>query len=313
MVIRRCIYLFIVLLQLTTVKAQTVAGEVKIRYGGVAPLRIDYPDNAYSYQWYKYGKPISGATTFMYSAREEGDYQVRATNINDCQSDLSDIFRVMMEVSDLEVIKKSETKFVGPNEPYTYTITVENKGNTDNTNVTVRDHLPPNLTFLEIVSFSAGTANHENGLVLWTLPELRFNNRKETLVIRVKSKVAGTAVNTASVKGGDPTLVDLVPYNDFSTDTKKIIGDIKVPNVITPNGDGKNDLFKIDGIELYKENTLAIFNRWGNEVFRSTQGYRNNWNGDGLSEGTYYYVLKLVSKENVESSVTGWITILRDK
>ncbi len=312
MVARRLIVMAMLFLQLIAAKAQTVAGDVRIRYGGVASLRVDLPDNTYSYQWYRDGRALPGANTFMLTVREAGDYQVSATNRGICQSDLSDIFRVIVETSDLEVIKKSEARPVGPNEPFLYEITVENKGNTDNPNVEVLDRLPTNLTFLGIQSKSLGTANHENGVIKWLIPLLR-DKQKETLMLKVQGKIAGTVVNTASVKGGDLTLLDLNPANDSSTDTKKIVGNIKVPNVITPNGDGKNDVLKIEGIELYKENTLSIFNRWGNEVYRSPGGYTNNWSGEGLSEGTYYYVLKLVSKEGASSSVTGYITLLRDK
>ncbi|MDQ8004115.1 MAG: gliding motility-associated C-terminal domain-containing protein [Pedobacter sp.] len=311
MVLRRLTYVAVLFLQVIFAKAQTVAGDVRIRSGGVVSLRIDNTANTFSYQWYRNGRAIPGANTFMYTAREPGDYQVRATN-GECLSDMSDIFRVILETSDLEVKKTSEARFVGPNEPFLYTISVRNKGNTDNPNVTVLDRLPSNLTFVNIEPVQLGNASYDNGLVRWTIPLLADQQSAE-LNLRVQGKVAGTVVNTAEVNGGDPTLIDPDLSNNTSTDTKKIIGNIKTPNVITPNGDGKNDVFKIDGIELYRENTLSIFNRWGNEVFRSAGGYKNNWNGDGLSEGTYYYVLKLVSKEGVDSSVTGWITLLRDK
>mgnify|MGYP003574981760 CR=1 FL=1 len=312
MVLRRFTYVAVLFLQVLFVKAQApVAGEVRIRYGGVATLRIDNPASTYSYRWFRDGRPIPNATTFMYAAREPGDYRVQVTN-GECLSDMSDIFRVVLEVSDLEVVKTSETRFVGPNEPFVYTIIARNKGNTDNPNVTVADRLPPNLTFLNIENVTLGNAGHEGGMVTWTIPLLADQQSAE-LRIKVLAKVAGTVINKADIATGDRTLFDPDESNNTSTDTKKIIGNIKTPNVITPNGDGKNDVFKIDGIELYRENTLSIFNRWGNEVFRSAGGYRNNWDGNGLSEGTYYYVLKLVSREGVDSSVTGWITLLRDK
>lgn len=311
--LRRLIYLVILLLQVTIVKAQT-ANEVRIRQGGTAHLRVDDPTGTYSYQWYRYGQPISGATTFMFNTTTEGDYQVRAISQEDCASDLSDVFRVIVEYSDLEVIKKSDPKPVGPNEPYTYTITVRNKGNTDNPNVQMTDIFPPNLKFISIESYSHGLPpQYANGRISWTIPLLVSGAPPAILVIKAQGIMEGNIINTASIASGDPTLPDPDLENNTSTDVKKIIGNIKVPNVITPNGDGKNDVLKIEGIELYKESSLAIFNRWGNEVYRSPGNYLNNWSGDGLSEGTYYYVLKLVSKQNAQSAVTGWITLLRDK
>jgi len=74
-------------------------------------------------------------------------------------------------------------------------------------------------------------------------------------------------------------------------------GEIKEPelvNVITPNGDGVNDLLVVKNIDSIKPCKLAIYNRWGDELF-STSDYQNNWDGKykgkSLPEGTYYYVL----------------------
>lgn len=312
MKLRRLIYLVILLLQIKIVKAQTT-NPVRIRLGGSATLKVDNPSGTYSYQWYRYGQPISGANTAMYNVTTEGKYQVRVISQEGCSSDLSDIIDVIAEFSNLEITKKSEEKFVGPNEPFTYTIKVRNIENTDNPNVQVTDIFPPNLKYISIESYTPGTRpQYANGRIDWTIPLLR-NGDEATLVIRAQGIMVGDIINTANVVGGDPTLHDPDRSNNTSTDIKKIIGNIKVPNVITPNGDGKNDVFKIAGIELYKESSLSIFNRWGNEVYRSPVKYLNNWNGDGLSEGTYYYVLKLVSREGNQSAVTGYITLLRDK
>lgn len=67
--------------------------------------------------------------------------------------------------------------------------------------------------------------------------------------------------------------------------------DLKIPNVFTPNGDGKNDNFEIIGVENYDRVDLVIVNRWGNEVYRMNN-YNNKWNGQGLNEGTYFYIIE---------------------
>jgi len=80
---------------------------------------------------------------------------------------------------------------------------------------------------------------------------------------------------------------------------------VKVYNAISPNGDGKNDSFLLEGIECYPNNSLEIYNRWGVKVFE-TKGYDNSsrlFSGysDGrstisrnelLPTGTYFYTLK---------------------
>lgn len=85
---------------------------------------------------------------------------------------------------------------------------------------------------------------------------------------------------------------------------------IDVPNIFTPNGDGKNDTFNIPNIQLFPGTQLIIVNRWGNEVYRSNN-YQNTWNGEGLSEGTYYYV---INKKEITGSITtfkGWVFLKR--
>lgn len=111
-------------------------------------------------------------------------------------------------------------------------------------------------------------------------------------------------------------------YDDFGCDTvytKEIYVNpvkLKIPSVFTPNGDGVNDTWVItlasgndntgdggdanrnttknDEIPLnayYKSTDLMVMNRWGRIVYHSTD-YQNDWDGGGLHDGTYFYVLK---------------------
>lgn len=126
----------------------------------------------------------------------------------------------------------------------------------------------------------------------------------------------------------------LTVYDDFGCDTM-FIKDIyvnpvklKIPSVFTPNGDGINDTFvitlssgsdnpggggtdnprQINGSDpderplnvYYKSAELVVMNRWGRIVYHS-KDYQNDWDGGGLSDGTYYYVLKCKGlKEEVQ-------------
>ena len=100
--------------------------------------------------------------------------------------------------------------------------------------------------------------------------------------------------------------------NPKSEDTTIVqIGEI--PNAITPNGDGKNDALRIDGIEQYPNNELIIFSRWGDILYKA-KPYQNDWqgvnqSGGDLPEGTYYYVLRL--NVNDGKILKGNMTILR--
>lgn len=83
--------------------------------------------------------------------------------------------------------------------------------------------------------------------------------------------------------------------------------EVIIPNVITPNNDGQNDKWSIEGI-TYSSNTVAIYNRWGQKVYEASN-YRNQWGGDELPDGTYYYEVILTLKER---KYTGSLTILRN-
>jgi gliding motility-associated-like protein len=80
-----------------------------------------------------------------------------------------------------------------------------------------------------------------------------------------------------------------------------------VPNVFSPNGDSKNDFFKIPFITNLKENNVVIFNRWGKKVFEA-DNYDNTWDGDNLPSGTYFYV---VSAPNFKA-MQGTVSIFRE-
>lgn len=80
----------------------------------------------------------------------------------------------------------------------------------------------------------------------------------------------------------------------------------EVPNVFTPNNDGRNDRFVIPHVELSPWR-LAVFNRWGSRVYEAPV-YRNEWDGGGLPAGVYYYEL---SSAVLNRRLRGWVTLVR--
>jgi gliding motility-associated-like protein len=87
---------------------------------------------------------------------------------------------------------------------------------------------------------------------------------------------------------------------------------LKFYNGLSPNGDGNNDVWWIDGIENYADNEVYIFNRWGDKIIE-LRNYDNvnvvwdgrNNHGKKLPDGTYYYLVKIKN----DKSYTGWIQI----
>lgn len=90
-----------------------------------------------------------------------------------------------------------------------------------------------------------------------------------------------------------------------------VLPDIRTVNTFTPNGDGWNDTWQIEGIEAYPDATVTIFNRYGQEVYFS-KGYSTRWDGNykgaPLPAGTYYYIIR-TGQELQE--LKGFVTILR--
>lgn len=98
----------------------------------------------------------------------------------------------------------------------------------------------------------------------------------------------------------------------FASDTVNIYSydALKIPNIITPNGDSWNEQFIITGLPLQAKPALTVMNRWGKEVF-SRVNYTNNWPDENQQEhlpgGIYYYSVLIPGCR----SYKGWLHIVR--
>lgn len=111
-----------------------------------------------------------------------------------------------------------------------------------------------------------GRAYVENGTVVFVANDGYLGN--DVLEYRIRDKNGLTATAKVYMK--------IVPR------------DLYIPNVFTPNHDGKNDNYVISGLEAYDRVELIIVDRFGKELFRA-DSYSNEWTGEGLKEGTYFY------------------------
>lgn len=100
---------------------------------------------------------------------------------------------------------------------------------------------------------------------------------------------------------------------EISDDPRGCLNYLVIYDIFTPNGDGRNDLWVIEGLEHFPNNEVTVYNRWGQPVYRQPN-YQNNWvgttsGGDALPAGTYFYVFTIYGKEPIE--VSGPVTFLR--
>jgi len=87
------------------------------------------------------------------------------------------------------------------------------------------------------------------------------------------------------------------------------IGCFFIAEAITPNGDGYNDEWIVGGLEFFPTAKVIVFNRWGQELFRSI-GYKERWDGRynnaPLPMADYYYVIEFAG---VRDPITGTVTL----
>ena len=193
-----------------------------------------------------------------------------------------------------------------------FLIRVENNGSVDASEVVVTDKLDAGFSYVTSTVSGASAVASVSGLeVRWTFATLAANQVAE-ITVRVKANPLADGrekliANTAKVSS---PARELSP-NDNSSTTSVAIKPFFLSNVITPNGDGKNDAFVINGLGKFASNELIIFDRWGSHVFQK-KGYQNDWTGQGLVAGTYFYVLSVVDPGGAATKFKGWIQLIRE-
>lgn len=101
--------------------------------------------------------------------------------------------------------------------------------------------------------------------------------------------------------------------SDRTKVTETVVVSIKIPNAFTPNGDGVNDTWVINGIDKFPGADLKIFTRYGKLIYRSIDypvPFDGTNNGAPLPAGAYYYILD-VKRPICYGKISGSITIIR--
>ena len=151
-----------------------------------------------------------------------------------------------------------------------------------------------------------------------------FTNRATVTIIKEPKR--GTAIITADFRvlytpdtdycnANKPETLTYTVCNQAGCDTATVeitvlCDQIKVFTALSPNNDGVNDYFMIEGAETFLKNTLTIYNRWGNQIL-DAKSYKNDWggtwNGQIVPDGTYFYIFN----DGEGKTVSGYIQIQR--
>ena len=113
-------------------------------------------------------------------------------------------------------------------------------------------------------------------------------------------KIAEEGLYVLNLNKGDCRYTDQVWVKNYL--------ELKVPNVITPNGDQWNERFFIENLDepVY----LQIYNRWGILVYEN-QAYFNTWTAEGLATGVYYYFILDKQGCRKKNDLNGWVQVIR--
>lgn len=131
-----------------------------------------------------------------------------------------------------------------------------------------------------------------------------------------------TTTNAATVYGNAGTYtVVLTATNGVCTATASttilvdLVSMFSVPNVFTPNGDGRNDVFRLDAVNMGEIN-MTIFDRWGLKMFESTDHGRMEWDGKTkggnlVTDGTYFYIIHAKGLDGQDYNLQGSVTVFQ--
>lgn len=128
-------------------------------------------------------------------------------------------------------------------------------------------------------------------------------------------------------QSGDYTVRLIAMYDSICPDTSEqtisidrdAAGELIIPNVFTPNNDGKNDCYRLGGLSAEcDEIKWVIYNRWGEKVFESNDN-KACWDGTNtftnipMPEGVYYSIIDIhYSQSGLDDLISGTITLIRD-
>ena len=131
--------------------------------------------------------------------------------------------------------------------------------------------------------------------------------KEETIAPKANARQIVLPPNSTLAKqlAADPVLKNL---SDDSVDWSLPVH-LSIPNLFTPNNDGVNDFFVIEGLEQYSSPKLVVRDK-NNRIVYQSDAYKNTWGGDNCPEGVYSYEFTFVFN-GIENQATGKVRIIK--
>jgi gliding motility-associated-like protein len=245
----------------------------------------------------------SAKFTIQFTAIDLGSYESEIRIINNSTNSPDFIFTVTAESTGLNIIDNETESVIISNQDINLGTTLINVNVDKDFNI---ENLSPTA---EIIILSITVDNPVFQIV--NIPTSIPPSSSVVFTVRLNADEVGEYKGIVTVRTN---------VTEFSFQVAGIVlpqasTEIKVFNVITPNGDGRHDFLQIENITEYPNNIVSIFNRWGNKVFE-INNYNNidrifegtSDNGEELYTGNYYYV---IDKGNGENRQSGFLIIKR--
>lgn len=318
--------------------AQVFTGGVDVAVsGGSAP---------YTYAW------SNSSTTEDISGVTVGSYTITVTDFRNCTNSLTVIvpdsieitITGIMDTSICESVTDLELKAVATvNPPLTSALSnvwVESNDTLATADSVIVQPLIGDNTYQFIAAYNGCTWDSIVTVTVLSNPDVEAGEVEDMIL------------NGTREIGGDPTSVSAISYswspgiylNDsteanpeftpevdgifnytvtvvdgngcVASDTLSIlvVPEVDIVDLFSPNGDGINDTWVVPFLDQYPDAEVSIYNRWGELLYESKNGYVDPWdgtyNGTNLPIGTYYYVI-LLNHPDSEEPITGPVTIVR--
>ena len=205
-------------------------------------------------------------------------------------------------------------------ETITYTFEISNTGAVDLLNVVLDDQLQGIVvTGKTIPVLAVGATDSTTFKGTYTLTQADITRKQ----VDNQAVVSANTVKGQKVlaKSDDPLTAALEDATVIHLKACELI----VYDIVSPDGDGKNEELVIEGLDCYTSNKVEIYNRWGIKVFEM-ENYGTNGNvfngysdgratykrGQKLPTGTYYYILLVIDSNNTIHEKTGPIYVITD-